>query len=157
MGLFRMAEQKQESAATNFSGVWKLHKNENCDAFHKSQGIKWAKRKILNNIKMELTINHNGNNIKCKISTSITSMTDEYIIGAKETETVVPMTKDTLRVRLYWKDPQIKQILVMEVKNITQNRMKIMTLRTMPTKDTMIDVSTNTNNIVVKRVYKRIG
>ena len=136
-----MAEQKQQptAAAANFSGVWKLVRNEHCDAFHKSQGIKWAKRKLLNNIKMELIISHKGDRIKVKISTSITSITDEYMIGSKETETVVPITKDTLRGKLYWKDAT-KQVLIIETKNITQNRPTVITERTMPKKDIMVDV-----------------
>merc|ERR1712113_597866 len=154
-----LAEQKElendAPAAADFSGVWKLVKNENCDTFHKSQGIKWAKRKILNNIKMQVTIRQKKNVVQVKISTSVTSMVDEYVIGAKEKCTVVPMTKETLRGKLYWQDAK-RDVLIIETQNITKKRPKIITKRSMPTKDTMIDISVNTNNVIMRRTYKRV-
>ena len=152
-------EEKQQDASaetswTDFSGSWKLETNNNLDAFLKSQGVGFAKRKIAAVASVTLKLDHKGDSLKIETQTPIKNMNQELKLDGKDTEMENPMTGDKVKFNLTWKD-DTKTVIVIKSNNLTTKRI-VTTERSIPSQNQMIDEMVNDKGAKMSRVFKRI-
>ena len=147
-------EKNDECEAADFSGVWELTTNENLDNFMKSQGIGWAKRKLMSVASVTLTIDqdNNKNIMKVKAKLPIGEVDEELVLDGSTKETKNPMG-DTIKMCAAWKDDK-KQILVIKTDN-QKTKKKVTMERSMPNINELKDQMTNEDNISMVRTFKR--
>eukprot|EP01084_Bolivina_argentea_P166663 289311_1 len=77
----------------DFSGIWILKTNQNLDAFMKSQGIGYLKRKLMSMASITLTLKHNDkdNILQAKAKLPIGEINEEIPLNGTDKETTTQM------------------------------------------------------------------
>eukprot|EP00486_Rosalina_sp_Unknown_P004939 CAMPEP_0201567562 /NCGR_PEP_ID=MMETSP0190_2-20130828/8107_1 /ASSEMBLY_ACC=CAM_ASM_000263 /TAXON_ID=37353 /ORGANISM="Rosalina sp." /LENGTH=173 /DNA_ID=CAMNT_0047987695 /DNA_START=27 /DNA_END=548 /DNA_ORIENTATION=+ len=145
-------DDKNENEPQNFTGIWELKTNDNLDAFMKSQGIGYMKRKLMSMASVTLTIDHQGDTMKVKAKLPIGEINEELPLDGTTKQTTNPMG-DEIKMTASWKD-DTKQVLIIKTDNL-KTKKKVTMTRSMPDKDTLKDEMTNDQGISMTRNFKR--
>ena len=86
---------------SKFQGTWNLVDSDNMDAFLTATGVGLLKRKVILNLKSEMTFDINDNSIKITMKTKVKTTENTYESGvSKEEEDPVTGEKGTVTYTL---------------------------------------------------------